>query len=130
MDFLRYPVNYRAVFAAIESNEILQCSSGKLTEHAKALCVFHTDRGGQDQTAAALLIQHLLLSKIVDRIEKSNKWTTRLVILLSFLTFIITVPPAIEATENVIRQLTKPSKSESHSTPEARTEQIVPTVIW
>jgi hypothetical protein len=80
---LQNPVRYQAVFKAIESDAILEASPDDLMRHAKALCVFHFDHQAQDQTAAALFIHGMILSRIAERFETVSKKTTRLVIVLT-----------------------------------------------
>ena len=66
---------YEQVFEVIESGKIVGCAEAELIEHAKSLCVFHSHHVGQDQTSAALLLHHLLLSKSVSRVADSVELT-------------------------------------------------------
>ena len=79
---------YNAVFSAIDKGEIENCDEAELTKHARALAVYHESHSGQDQMSAALLIHHLLLSKVLDRLQRSNNLIAGIVILLSVLTLV------------------------------------------
>jgi hypothetical protein len=82
------PQRYRKVFDAIDKGTIQECSEKELTDHAKALCVFHAGHAGQDQTAAALLLNHLLLSKVLNRLQRSNNLIAAIVVFLSAMTLV------------------------------------------
>lgn len=79
---------YNAVFSAIDKGEIENCNEAELTKHARALAVYHESHSGQDQMSAALLIHHLLLSKVLDRLQRSNNLIAIIVIFLSVMTLI------------------------------------------
>lgn len=62
---------YDKVFRLIASGKIFECSEAELTDHLGALCVFHAPNVGQDQTAAAVLLQNLLLTRAISRVSES-----------------------------------------------------------
>lgn len=83
--------NYQQVFTLLRSGKIFACSEAELAQHLKSLCVYHAPNVGQDQTAAAILLQHLLLSSTILRISKSNQRMNILVVILAVIAILVGV---------------------------------------